>query len=304
MNRYQKTRKKIIQKFINSEKQNNKLVFNEKELRTFFKKEQEALFMKSKIFYDFIELIQELKLLEYILLEVYNEKKLFYINKKFNKLPDITKTFHCLAILYPKGYVSYKTAIDYYNKDKPLEIYYCIEQKVNYNIDENKRKLKQIDIDNAFLKEYRKTNKHFKIFNHTVYIQHSKYSNRIGINEYDYMDCKVHVSSLERLLVDIIVRPELSGGMKKVLRIYASLSSKYRNIINIQKISQILKELDFIYPYFQSIGYLLEKNNCNVLPLEELSVKKYNFFLTKGKINEKELFFNEKWQVFIPKEYI
>ena len=260
--------------------------------------------MKTKGFTEFTEFIVNLDLLEIVSFTIDDKIRLFYINKKFNKLSNITKAFECLKLLYPTGYISYKTALDYYNNDIPDNIYYCVEQTTNYNILKNKEELEQSKIDQAFLKNYKLPKKLASIFNYNIFIIHTKYTNKAGIIECNFKNSKIYLPEVERLLIDIIVRPELSGGIKDVINAYSNILLKYENVFNLKRLLEILNKLDYIYPYFQTIGYLLDRNLVNTLPFDAFKHKQYKFYLTKGSINQSDLLFDKKWNLFIPKEYM
>jgi hypothetical protein len=106
----------------------------------------------------------------------------------------------------------------------------------------------------------------------------------------------VNATSLERTLIDIVVRPTYAGGVAKVLEAYEAA----RNRISVTKLIATLKQLNYVYPYHQVIGYYLQQagvpeNEFNQLKTLGLD---FDFYLTYGM---KESEYRSDWRLFVPK---
>ena len=77
------------------------------------------------------------------------------------------------------------------------------------------------------------------------------FANLAGIYTLD----KIPRTTLERTLIDITVRPIYSGGVNAVLDAYKKSIGK----VSVKKIIAILDTINFIYPYYQAVGFYLEK---------------------------------------------
>ncbi|MBN1765422.1 MAG: hypothetical protein JW860_09220 [Sedimentisphaerales bacterium] len=78
----------------------------------------------------------------------------------------------------------------------------------------------------------------------------------IGVVEADgYEGEKIQLTDIERTLIDIAVRPEYAGGPFEVLRAYKSAKNK----VSINRLTALLKKINYVYPYHQVIGYYLDK---------------------------------------------
>ena len=113
-------------------------------------------------------------------------------------------------------------------------------------------------------------------------------------NGFDTEDFRV--TDLERTLIDITVRPIYSGGVKKVLLAYKNASNR----LSLSKLFDYLKNLDFIYPYHQAIGFYLEKSGIRINKiLENITEKefKYNFYLDYNMKNPK---YSKTWKLYYP----
>lgn len=107
---------------------------------------------------------------------------------------------------------------------------------------------------------------------------------------------RVAVTSLERTLVDIAVRPTYAGGVYQVLDAYRTAKDQ----TSVGKLVAILKKLDYIYPYHQAIGFYLERAGLGEKQTERLRELglDYKFYLAHGM---KDLDFSARWQLFHPK---
>ncbi len=106
----------------------------------------------------------------------------------------------------------------------------------------------------------------------------------------------VDVTGLERTLVDIVVRPSYAGGAFQILEAYRQA----KEIAAGGSLIKILKELDHVYPYHQSIGFLMERAGFpaeEVKPFEELEIK-WSFYLDY-RLKDPE--YDSKWRLFYPK---
>ena len=105
----------------------------------------------------------------------------------------------------------------------------------------------------------------------------------------------VRVTGIERTLIDIAVRPFYSGGVACVLNAYR----RARGEVSIEKLVTILKEINYMYPYHQAIGFYLEKagyerNSLRVL--KDLGLN-YDFYLA-NQITSAD--FLQEWRIFFP----
>ena len=103
-------------------------------------------------------------------------------------------------------------------------------------------------------------------------------------------------TDLERTFMDSVVSPQYSGGIRTVISFFRDTN------LNLRDLKNIYQKLNPIYPYWQSIGYLLD-----VMKQEEKSEEWYEyfknfalkkFFVSKGYRSNWD--FNKKWKIYHP----
>src|SRR5581483_4638172 len=158
-------------------------------------------------------------------------------------------------------------------------------------------KLRQAAIDRAFAAvKQRSSTFVFKFNDNELVLLSGKHTSRLGVTAVDVGQGKVDVTSPERTLIDIAVRPSYAGGIAEVLQAYRSATQQR---ISVSTLIEQLEGLQYTYPYHKAIGYYMEragfpKVECN--KLKALGTK-FNFYLTYG-MKEKRL--NRDWKIYIP----
>ncbi|MEB6613485.1 type IV toxin-antitoxin system AbiEi family antitoxin domain-containing protein [Staphylococcus pasteuri] len=175
-----------------------------------------------------------------------------------------------------------------YNVVKNLYVSTELSTKVT-----NSQPLLQENIDKALKKNMRVTSRIAEYQNSYIYWLESKNYNKLGIienNNYKY-------TNLERTLLDILMRPSYSGGIKEVITIFF----KAKDDLSINKLYKYIKKMDPIYPYHQSLGFILEYIGLNgklVDMIEKLGCY-YDFYLDYN-MDLKNCNYSKKWRVYYP----
>jgi hypothetical protein len=106
----------------------------------------------------------------------------------------------------------------------------------------------------------------------------------------------VPVTSIERTLIDITVRPTYAGGVHQVLDAYRRANGK----ISILKLISTLKTLDYVYPYHQAIGFYLDRSGYPqklFSGLKNLGID-LDFYLAH---NMEDKVYDSDWHLYYPK---
>lgn len=205
--------------------------------------------------------------------------------------------FRIAASLRKGGYLSHGTAAYLHGLlSEPFnEIYLNIEQSVK---PAGKPELSQVGIDRAFAGKQRLSKLSYKNKDLVVTILAGKNSGRAGVEPMALGEARgIAITSLERTLIDIAVRPAYAGGIHRVLVAYAQA----RTHVSTERLVSILARLDHTYPYAQPIGFLMQRAGYSKEQYEPLQarVSGFKFYLAHGIKNGK---YDDSWQLFYPSD--
>ena len=108
----------------------------------------------------------------------------------------------------------------------------------------------------------------------------------------------LQVTDIARTLIDIVVRPAYAGGIVQVLEAYRGA----RGRVEASEIVRRLEALDYLYPYHQAIGFLMDRAGFSAAEFEKLRRlgTRFDFYLTYGM---KQTTHDDKWRLYIPKGF-
>jgi hypothetical protein len=160
----------------------------------------------------------------------------------------------------------------------------------------NSGRLTQDAIYRAFQNQQRRSKRIYKYQRTTITVLNGKYTGRMDVGpSTSPSGHKVEVTSLERTLIDITVRPGYSGDVRAVLQAFRLAKSR----ISVDKLIALLDKFDYTYPYHQSIGFYLKQagySDADQLLLKRDGLK-FDFYLCHGL---KDPAFDLDWRVFFP----
>jgi hypothetical protein len=205
-------------------------------------------------------------------------------------------TFQLVTSIYPRGYLCHATAMALHGLANlgNSTIYVNVEQSPKYS---DPSSLTQESIDRAFAGRQRQSKLIYKYEGISVTILAGKHTGGAGVVQAKTTDAgPVPVTSLERTLIDIAVRPAYAGSIRHVLAAYKAAKDR----VSVDKLVSILKELDYVYPYHQSIGFLMQAADyrpADYEPLRQLGLH-YDFYLVHHMTNPA---FSAEWRIHYPK---
>jgi hypothetical protein len=162
----------------------------------------------------------------------------------------------------------------------------------------NPGKLSQEAIHRAFQNQQRRSRLAYKYRDTTITVLSGKYTGRLEVEVAKAPSGdELHVTSLERTLVDITVRPVYAGGVHAVLEAFRLA----RNRASVKKLMELLAKLDYTYPYHQAIGFYLKRAGYSEGDqlLARTSGLQFDFHLCHG---IKDPSFDQDWKIFFPRD--
>ena len=207
--------------------------------------------------------------------------------------------YELVLSLKPDSFFTHYTAMYLHELTEqiPKTVYLNFEQLPKQT---GKADLVQERIDTAFKRPSRTSNNIALYDGYKIFLLNGMFSGKLGvIDNIGPNGEKVSVTDVERTLIDIAVRPIYSGGVFEVLKAYKLA----RNKVSINKLSALLSKLNFKYPYFQAIGFYLDKAGVykeSQIDLLRQTKMKYDFYLT---YQMKDMDYSHKWRLYFPKGF-
>ena len=155
--------------------------------------------------------------------------------------------------------------------------------------------LTQAGINRAFANKQRESKFIYRFDDTEVALLSGKNTGNLEAIEMDYTGAKLRVTSLERTLIDIAVRPAYAGGPLQVLAAYRGAKDR----VSVGTLVATLKKLDYIYPFHQVIGFYMERAGfpeSKFKRLRDLGLK-FDFYLSYA-VKDPE--YISDWRLYIP----
>jgi predicted transcriptional regulator of viral defense system len=201
--------------------------------------------------------------------------------------------------LKQNSYLTHYTAMFFHDLTQqiPKTIYLNFEQPVKYNPGST---LEQKNIDWAFRQKARVSNNIASYGEQRICILNGRETGMLGVvNQYDEYGREIKITNIERTLIDIAVRPFYAGGIYEVLNAYRRAKGKF----SINKMLAMLKQLNYVYPYHQAIGFYMTRAEVykeSFLKLFSKFKMEYDFYLT---YQMKNIEYSKEWRLYYPKGF-
>lgn len=283
-----KEAKAVIGRFDDYEKQ----IFTQKDLRELFSSLKEGLIVDaSKSFTDFLDFAN-------------SKLDLQMIELKSERYSSLTRylwrepSLHQIALsLKPNSFLSHGTAVFLHglSDQLPNSVYVNREQSPK----PTGGTLIQERLALAFSRTQRMSNYVYLFEKYRIVLISGKNTDQLEVGSIEGPNGELlPITKKERTLIDITVRPAYAGGILQVLEAFKSA----RDRISVNVLSATLKKMNYIYPYHQAIGFLMERAGYEEKRLKPLhSIKMdFDFYLVHGMKNPQ---YNKKWRLFIPQGF-
>lgn len=250
-------------------------VYRQVELHLLFEQNRVAWRLAAVSLKRFMELLPAYSKFTRLELTLQGRKHVCYIWGDSPLLP-------ALLALDPQAYLSHQTALELHQLVPATSdtIYLNTEQmhRPRYEPVE----LEQARIDAAFKRPARGSQRTTLLCGKQIRLLSGMQSGMLGVINVPFPHAvpdnqPLRVTGLERTLIDIAVRPAYSGGPHQVLTAYREAKAR----TDIRILVSMLRELNYVYPYHQAIGFCLEQaghDEVEVAPLRALPMA-HNFYL-------------------------
>lgn len=233
--------------------------------------------------------------------KAYNRKIILdFPNKKYVRFFLNEPTlYEIIQSINSKGYLSHYSAVAFHNltNNIPKTIFFNVEKPKPLK-EVSKKELTQEELNKAFYMPPRESANLYILGIYAINLLQGKYTNNLGVSEQEIDGQKVNVADIERTLIDITVSPYYCGGCYEVLNVFKNAKED----VDVKKLVNILKKLDYIYPVHQSVGFFLEKAGYpekDLQLLEEVGTD-LRFFVQR-ELREQDRNFSERWNLYYPK---
>lgn len=203
--------------------------------------------------------------------------------------------------LKPHSYFCHYTAVRMHGltEQLPKTIFVNFEQAPHSQV----RSLSQDAVDAAFSKPQRQSGEVAEVGEARVCLINGMNTNMLGVEQRDvtYDDTsrvQVRLTSLERTLIDIAVRPAYAGGVHEVQKAYELA----RGAVSVNRLVAMLQKLQFTYPYHQAIGFYMVRAEYKpgLVELLRQFPMSLDFYLAH---DMGETDYVKEWRLYIPKGF-
>jgi hypothetical protein len=211
--------------------------------------------------------------------------------------------YEVMLTLKPGSYFTHYTAVYLHGltEQVPKTTYLNHEQALAST---STGELSQKNIDAAFKRPVRVSGNVAETKQFRLCVISGKNTGNLGVIEEERSDASGHrlgrlrFTGVERTLIDIAVRPVYAGGAFEVLKAYRLA----KDVVSVNRLAAMLKKLDYIYPYHQVIGFLLERAGYKASAVDLLRrfPQEFDFYLMH---NMAQTEYVPQWRLHIPKGF-
>lgn len=189
----------------------------------------------------------------------------------------ITKSFFSMSTaLNLQGYADYRTNYIFISAELTAKKY-------------STKELNQELIDDAYKKSYRLTQNYGEFEGNQIILLYPKHTSQFEIINFN----EFKISSINRSFVEMIVNMQYFQTSLTVIKIFKPLQLQ----LNLIRIFEIIEKFNFIYPYYQLFGHMLERIGVDrsQLKIFKTKVENLKFYTDKNQLN---YLYDNYWQIF------
>jgi len=207
-------------------------------------------------------------------------------------------SFDIAATLRSSAYFSHSTAayLNGLTSTLPNTLFLNLEQSEKPKSSDGV--LAQASLDRAFSGIQRQSKLFYTYETLTVTMLSGKKTGKLGVESLAAPSGRsFSATNLERTLIDLTVRPAYAGGITAAFECFRVAKAR----VSMEKLLQILDQLDYLYPYAQAIGFLAQRAGfpeADLRPLQNRTTS-LKFYLVHGMKNPA---YDETWRIYHPRD--
>ena len=195
---------------------------------------------------------------------------------------------------YKNSYLSHGTALNLHGL-APLETIFVNHEQSPKN---SRLRISQAGINRAFQNSQRQSTYVFRYGTNTITFLNGKNTQGAGIVDMQGPRGELlKTTSLERTLIDVVVRPQYAGGMSNVLSAFRQAKDR----ISVAEIARLLAKVKYVYPYHQALGFILQRAGVpeeELAPLKQRAIR-FKFYLDYD-MNQPA--YDPVWKLYYPSD--
>lgn len=162
-------------------------------------------------------------------------------------------------------------------------------------------RLSDLQIRTQFLKPHRRSGDTETLGGGTIIFIAGGLHDEIGVvsvpSNYSEFPQGSRITNLERCLIDAVVAPHYNGGITTLPGLFEEAVEQ----LDLQKLIEHYRELDFLYPYHQTLGFFLDHSGQEEAAAQwrEHFPPTNRFFVDKAA--KSSWSYDPKWQVYYPR---
>lgn len=203
--------------------------------------------------------------------------------------------------MFPEGYFCNFSAVYYHGltDQVPKAVYVCHET-ISKRTRRKRVSLSDQRVRAAFVKPHRHTRYVFEMRAGKVVVVDREIGSDhgvVGIREKaGPLPDGARVTCVERTLIDAVVAPQYNGGIMSVCGYFQAA----RGQVKAAKLIRLYKQLDYIYPYAQAIGFLLQNAGMQAAArkIREAFPPRCDFYIDHDAKTSWQ--YDEHWRLYYP----
>jgi hypothetical protein len=204
--------------------------------------------------------------------------------------------------LLPGGYFCNLSAIYYHGltNQVPNTVYWCQETSARRK-GRSKQQVTDARIRAAYVKPSCHTSFVLKQGDHNLVIIERTRETDHGVvtvrRKQSPCPAGSRVATLERALIDAVVSPHYNGGIGSLCEYFRVAKGRLKT----QKLLEIYRKLEFVYPYAQAIGFFMENAGMtdHAEEVRRVYPPRQRFYVDHGA--KSTWIYNERWMISYPK---